>query len=183
MNIINKIDLFLNEIELPKKKWVEIPLSNLEDEFLQKLWDMYEISYKGIGLSIKNINEMKSKYKMSYLIDIDTDEYPDAFIIYKETGNGRKLALMGSDGKKESKKFLISKSVEIIKDKSKNYYAEASHGVADIFLKNNVNVVNDQATVERVLGKEVNWLDDDGKYIRFLKGVGDVEKRLFGFPR
>jgi hypothetical protein len=117
---------------------------------------MYEMTYKEIGLSIKNLNQLKSKYKMSYLIDIDTDEYPDAFIIYKETGNGRKLALMGSDGQKESKKFLISKSIELIKNKSNNFYAEASHGVADLFLKNNVNIVNDKATVERVLGKEIN---------------------------
>jgi hypothetical protein len=37
MNILKKIDLYLQEQELPKKQWVELPLSDLPNEYLQKL--------------------------------------------------------------------------------------------------------------------------------------------------
>jgi hypothetical protein len=48
---------------------------------------------------------------------LDKDPLPDAFIIYKETKHGNKIALLGSDGSKESKHNLIKKVVSLLKTK------------------------------------------------------------------
>jgi len=57
---------------------------------------MYINTYlpQGMDLSADNWKEMQSKYKASWLIDVDKDKDTDAFIIYKNTKYGNKLSLL-----------------------------------------------------------------------------------------
>ena len=110
------------------------------------------------------------------------DPYPDAFLVYKEGVSGRKIALMGSDGRDLSKTVLKDKLVSLLnKD---GYYIEASHGVARAIKKRGVNPIDDKNVVKNVLdSKEITWLGD-GKYSRYIKEIDThVTKELFGKPR
>ena len=67
--------------------------------------------------------------------------------------------------------------------KRKGWYIEASHRMADILNSAGTNIVQDHDTVEKVLGKTVKWLNDDGKYERTVGGSIKATKQLFGFPK
>ena len=167
------------EYDFPKKKWVSIPLHNLDKETRHKLWDMYVSTYQSIGLHIEDASKLTSKYKVSWFIDVDEDPQPDAFVIYKETKYGNKLALMGSDGEKLSKRLLINKAVKLLK--TKGWFVEASHKIAEIFTAKGVKTIYDMDFVKGVIGdkKFVEELDD-GEYKRSLGALGVVKKRMYG---
>ena len=76
---------YLNEIKLKKNKWTVVSLGDLDKETRHVLWDMYVDTYQTIGLHIESPEKLTTKYKVSWLIDLDKDAIPDAFIIYKET--------------------------------------------------------------------------------------------------
>ena len=75
----------LESFEAPKNRWVVKKLSELDDDVLDEIWNMFEHTYKSIGLVVSNMKQMASKYKISLLIDVDKDPMPDAFTIYKPT--------------------------------------------------------------------------------------------------
>lgn len=99
--ILNYKD-FNENVEFKNKTWIDINLTELDDIIGSYIWDMYKNTYlnQKLDLSAKNWTEMKRKYKATFLIDIDNDQIPDAFIIYKTTKFGNKLALMATNGKK-----------------------------------------------------------------------------------
>ena len=171
----------IEALNIPKKKWVTKDISSLDKEMLIKLWDMYEVTYKAIGLIVKNLSELTNKYKIAMLVDIDEDPLPDAFIIYKKTSSGNKIALAGTDGSRTAKREMVKHSISLLK--RKGWYIEASHKLADIYKSTGVNIVDDQETVMRALGKPIKWLDTDGKYERKVGGSIKVVKQLFGNPR
>lgn len=173
------LQYFTEMAELKKKKWEVLSLSDLDEETRHRLWDMYVDTYQSIGLHIEDVNKLTSKYKVSWLIDIDSDPQIDAFIIYKETKFGNKLALMGSDGKKENKSYLIKKMFALLK--KKGWFIEASHKVADMILSNKIKVIDDMETVKAIIGEKV-FVEElaDGEYKRKLTGLGVVKKRMFG---
>jgi hypothetical protein len=167
--------------DAPKKKWVVKKLSELDQDVLDEIWDMYVNTYKSIGLIVNSLSELTGKYKISLLIDVDKDPMPDAFTIYKETKFGNKMVLGGTDGSREGKSALVKHKLSSLK--KSGWFVEASHRLAEIFVDNNVNVVDNKENVEKVLGKKVKWLDDDGKYERKVGGSLSVVKQLFGRPK
>lgn len=108
--IREEIDL-LKEVELPKKQWLDVDVKDLTDDQIKSLWNMYTVSYAEVGLTLKDVVHMKHKYRLLWLIDIDNDNDPDAFIIYTVTPYGNKLALSGSDGTHESKSVVVAKTI------------------------------------------------------------------------
>jgi hypothetical protein len=172
----------LESFEAPKNRWVVKKLSELDDDVLDEIWNMFDHTYKSIGLVVSNMKQMASKYKISLLIDVDKDPMPDAFTIYKPTKFGTKMVLAGTDGSKPAKSALVKH--KLVSLKKRGWYVEASHRIADILLSNNINVVDNKDDVERVLGKKVKWLDDDGQYTRSVGGGSiSATKRLFGNPK
>ena len=177
-----KLRQVLNEdFNAPKKKWVIKKLSELDQDVLNEIWDMYEHTYKSIGLIVKSLSELTGKYKVSLLIDVDKDPMPDAFTIYKETRFGNKMVLAGTDGSREGKSALVKHKLSSLK--KSGWFVEASHRLAEIFVDNNINIVDTQEKVEKVLGKKIKWLDDNGKYERTVGGSLKVVKQLFGKPK
>ena len=114
-------------------------------------------------------------------IDVDEDPMPDAFTIFKPTRFGKKMVLAGTDGTKPAKRALITHKIASLK--RKGWYIEASHRMADILNSAGTNIVQDHDTVEKVLGKTVKWLNDDGKYERTDGGSIKATKQIFGFPK
>ena len=169
-----------SHVHLPKGKWVDIETPSLSDKQLKELWEMYTHSYRDIGLSVSGVQQMKSKYCCSFLIDVDRDPDPDAFILYKKTPFGKKISLLGTDGQKAAKRQVITKMLSLVN--SSGYYLEASHGISAILERSGVTPIDDPELVSTVLKKDIRWLGG-GKYERLLKGVGFVEKSLYGNPR
>ena len=164
--------------DLKKKKWTVLTLGDLDEETRHMLWDMYVDTYQSIGLHIEDASKLTSKYKISWLIDNDNDPKIDAFIIYKETKYGNKLALMGSDGQKPNKKVLIKQMIDLLKQKS--WHIEASHKVAQIIESNGVKVIDDEDTIKSIIGKSFVEMLSDGEYKRSLGTLGVVKKKMYG---
>ena len=155
-------------------------LSDLDQDVLDELWNMYEHTYKAIGLIVTSLNQLTSKYKISLLINVDKDPLPDAFTIYKPGKFGNKIVLAGTDGSREGKSALVKHHIATLK--KRGWYVEASHRIADILVSNNINIVDNQEDVEMVLNKKVKWLGD-GQYERVINGSIKATKRLFGNPK
>jgi len=177
-----KFKQYIDEMSLEKNKWQVVLLKDLDQKLRHTLWDMYVDTYQSIGLHIESPEKLTSKYKISWLIDLDKDPIPDAFVIYKETKHGSKLALAGSDGTKESKSYLVKKFISLMK--TKGWYAEASGVIAGILTKNNVKLVTDIDKIKKVIGKpDIEETDEKGVYKRKLGTLGMVKKQLFGTPK
>lgn len=167
---------------LPQKKWVEVEWREIADQMKEVVWDVYSLSYADIGRHVPDISTFGQKYKLLFLVDVDEDIHPDAFIAMKDTSFGRKLALLGTDGTKLAKRAVIKKMVEL--SKTSGYYIEASHKIADILHSSGAPVVMDEDKVRTLLkGKDLTWLGG-GKYTRTL-GTSSINatKSMFGKPR
>lgn len=174
--------ILIEKMSAPAKKWVDIDLKKLDDETGEKIWTMYTTSYlpQGMDLSAEDWKEMQQKYKASWLIDIDRDKEPDAFIIYKDTKFGHKFALLGSDGNRESKSFLIKQLFSLL-EKGK-WYIEASLKMEDILSKSNVPAVTDPEKIKKMIPEAENI--NDGYYERKLSKVDKkIIKRIYGRPQ
>ena len=167
---------------LPQNRWAIIAWDEISDSMRDSVWDVYDFSYGSIGKHVPDIASFGRKYKVLFLIDLDDDLPPDAFIAYKPTPVGFKIALGGTDGTRKAKKAMIEKMKQLIKQPG--WYAEASHKVADILESAGARPIDDEAVVRKVLkGKEIEWLGD-GKYSRQL-GTSNISaaKSLYGTPR
>ena len=167
----------LNELDLKKNKWTSVSFSSLDNETKQRLWEMYQKTYAKIGLHIESKEKLTSKYKVSWLIDIDKDPQIDAFIIYKDSPKAKKISLLGSDGRKESKAKLIKKMISLLK--KKGWVIGASHKVAEIIKSNGVPVITNPDIIKSIDDKFID-MEPDGEYRRSLAGIGIIKKYMFG---
>ena len=166
----------------PQNRWVDVGVSSLNPKVFGKVWEIYELSYGKIGKHVPNPLAFMKKYRMLWLIDVDEDVFVDAFIAYKPTPAGNKVALGGTDGGSKAKRAMITKMQELVKQPG--WYAEASHKVADILESAGLRPIDDEAAVRKALkGKEIDW-KGDGKYTRTL-GTSSItaEKSLYGNPK
>lgn len=179
-----KFKQYINElVSLTKKQWSDFDLKSLDSETLEYLFSIYKITYQQekMDLSAYSGKEFVQKYNAVFLIDIDTDPYPDAFIIYKKTKFGNKIALLGSDGEHDSKKELLK---EVFKKlKSNGWYIEASKKMEKILSKSDIPFVSDEEKIKKIIPKEINYLEN-GYYERQLSKVPvKIIKRIYGKPK
>lgn len=174
---------FINEkMAMPTKKWVDIDLNKVDDETGSKIWDMYTGTYlpQGMDLSADDWKEMQKKYKATWLIDIDKDKEPDAFIIYQDTKFGHRISLLGNNGKSDAKRNLIKKTLDLLD--SRGWYIEASKKMEEILSKSNINVVEDEKKIIEIIPEAVPLRN--GYYERTLSKINKtIVKRLYGNPK
>ena len=172
---------FIARVNYTPGKWVETDAKTLDSEERDILWNIYTTTYASIGTNVSTLSALLAEYSLVRLIDVDGDQHIDAFIAYKKKPAGKKLALMGADGGPGSKRAMIGQTVSLLK--TRGWYAEASHKLADIIEAAGVKRIDDETTVRLVMaGKDIEWLGD-GHYKRFIKGVGVVKKALYGHPK
>jgi hypothetical protein len=175
----------MNEVNLPKNQWVDADMSRLSEEELDLIWKMYTETYsrEGMDFSADDESELKRKYKATFLKDIDNDNLADAFIIYKTTKYGNKIALLGTNDKKDAKRDLIKKVIELLN--TRGWFIEASLKMEDILSSSNVPVIKDEAMISDVVGPDKKpEMEKDGYYTRFLsKASKRIRKRMYGVPR
>jgi DNA topoisomerase IB len=168
-------------VNLPKGEWVEIDSSSLDPLEQDKVWDLYSLSYGSIGTHIPSMGSFLAKYKVLRLIDVDGDQDIDAFLGYKRTRHGNKLAIVGTDGTRGAKAAAIRHMIQL--SKTSGWYGEASHKVEQVLKSGGVPQVTDEALVADILqGKDIVFVGG-GRYKRQLPGIGWVEKAIYGKPR
>jgi hypothetical protein len=179
--MIKLIDL-LKEIDLPVDKWESYDLAKLSDDELDQIYKMYSDTYgkAGMDFSASDSAELRQKYKATYLKDVDGDHIADAFIIYKPTKYGNKIALLGTNDKREAKRDVVKKVLELVN--TKGWFIEASLKMEEIMSAAGAPVIMDKKMIQDVVGadKQVDFLDD-GYYTRKLSKVDKtIVKRMYG---
>jgi hypothetical protein len=175
---------FITEASLKPNVWKDFDLASLTSEDMDVLWSMYEDTYSKAGLdfSANNASELQSKYKAVYLEDVDSDSIADAFIIYKPTQFGNKIALLGTNDKKEAKKSMLAQLFKLLK--TQGWFIEASMKMEDILAaKSDIPVVTDEKVIQGLVGDKGLEMMDDGYYKRKLSKVDKlIIKRIYGKP-
>jgi hypothetical protein len=181
-----KLSNILNELEIPSGKWVDMKMSDVDVSGMKIIWSIYKTAYisQGLDLSAGSASEMQSKYKAIMLIDVDSDKQPDAFIVYKPTPFGNKMALLAANIKKQdAKKAVVKKSIELAK--TSGWFIEASAKMEDIMKSSGAPVVRDEQKILDILGNEKKpEFVGDGYYTRSLSMADKrITKRLYGKPK
>jgi len=163
--------------------WHDKPFSELGSEELVRIYTQYKDTYLacGLDLSADSASELVAKYSGVIVADVDMDGYWDAFLIYRDTQFGRKIALLGTSGCKQCKKALIQHLIMLLNG-CENYYIEASKRMEEILSISNVPVVAEQEKIYKIVGseKKVEFVSG-GYYTRRLSKVDKIiTKRIYG---
>lgn len=176
---------FMTEAELKPNVWKDFNLASLSKEDMDVLWSMYEDTYSKAGLdfSANDASELQSKYKAVYLEDVDSDTVADAFIIYKPTSFGNKIALLGTNDKKEAKKSMLAQLFKLLK--TQGWFIEASMKMEEILsAKSDIDVVTDESIIQGLVGDKGLEMMEDGYYKRKLSKANKlIVKRIYGKPK
>ena len=180
-----KLKNILRELEVqPAKQWIDYDLNSIDTKGKEAVWVMYKDSYEkeGLDLSANSAQELASKYKAVQLIDVDNDKEPDAFIIYKPTQYGNKIALLGTNGKKDAKRALIQKTIKLVN--TLGWFIEASKKMEVLMKQSNAPVVTDPKIITTIIGKHKKpEILDNGYFTRLLSKVNKrITKRFYGRP-
>ena len=111
---------------------------------------------------------------------MDRDSEPDAFIIYKQTKWGKKIALLGTNNKPQAKSDLVKKLFELVR--TRGWFIEASMKMEEILSSNRAPVIKDEKMIRDVVGDDKKpEFEEDGYYTRFLSKAGKrIRKRMYG---
>lgn len=179
---VKLFETFVNEFQIPSNKWIEMDLKKIDKEGMVQIWDMYTKTYldAGMDLSADDWQEMQAKYKATALKDVDSDHTPDAFIIYKPTKWGNKIALLGTNGKKEAKSDIVKKLLQLVN--TRGWFIEASLRMEELLSQANAPVIKDEEMIRDVVGADKKpEFTQDGYYTRYLSKAGKrITKRIYG---
>lgn len=182
-SMFNEYD-FLYEMNEKYGNWQDRSLQDITDEELKAIWNMYTNTYgkQGMDFSADNRHELKTKYHATLLNDVDNDGTPDAFIIYRATKWGNKIALLGTNDKKEAKREFVKKLIELVN--TTGWFIEASKKLEDILKQTNAPIINDWTIIQDVIGQKKEPIPTgDGYYTRKLsKADKRITKRMYGIP-
>lgn len=173
------------ETDLLTGEWIDVPLSDLPAENLERLWDNYSQTYTkhGLDLSVSGAEGLRT-YTGVFLADKDTppDGLSDAFIIYKQKGSfGRKLSLLGTcqgeelcNALRAAKSAVVNKMFDLLEQPG--YFIEAGESIERILSQSKPHLAfgetpQEKAVVEAINGKKfVRWCEPgeallDGKIV------------------
>lgn len=175
-----------------RNEWVKIDPKD-HPELSGEFYDLITTAYKEIGgyMNIKEPKDVFADQEWTYWKGVDLHGSPDLDLIIfgKETKYGIKYVGVGHDGSKDSKKMYLDNRGEDLKEKG--FYAEVSGKLAAILInKYKVPYINDKETVEKVIGKKIEWIGEidepdrpgDGWYKRTIRGENHM-KILVGRPK
>ena len=171
----------LARVVLEKDKWLETKNNRFDSEQEGDLWTLYDIAYGAIGKHIGSKEELIKKYPVFEVIDNDDDPDIDIFIAMKSTPFGKKIAAMGHDGTRKSKKAVIVKMLNLLSQRG--YYTEASDKIEEILRRGGMDNIKDSDVIMTIMGSKGDIiLEGDGYYSRSLGSIGRHTKALFGNP-
>jgi len=160
-------------------------------ELAGEFFDLISTAYSELGghLKVKSPDDVFADPDWDYWegVDIHGSSDFDLIMFGKKTKFGIKYAGLGHDGSKDAKRtYLDSRGKEL---NTNGFYIEASGKIAEILMnKYSVPVVSDVKDIEKVLGKDVNFIGEidglsgDGWYSRKIGG-GMHNKIMLGKPK
>lgn len=168
-------------VHLERKKWVEAPPRQFDQNQQEQIWTIYDLSYSKVGKHISSKSALMSNYDLFWVIDVEGDKEIDAFVSYSSTPFGKKIGLIGSDGTSVGRNAMLMKGAELLL--KRGWYAEVDSRFARLLKKRlGVNHVQDENQVRTIINKPLEWDDDKKCYTRNLEGKGEVVKYLVGLP-
>jgi hypothetical protein len=169
-------------------QWVDVDMASLAPDVLDRVWEMYTNTYLSMGMDLSAPDAQGLlKYKAIFLVDVDVppDGVPDAFIMYKPTPFGNKLALLGTCQeekclfKRDAKRAVVKKMFGLLR--GGGYFIEAGEKIEEMLRDSNVPYVCDEMKIKDFLGKKFVRFLDDCYYERRLKmATAIVVKRIYG---
>ena len=198
MNKILTYDEYLFEksgdILKPKRgKWTKIDPKK-HSELDSELFDLIKTAYEPIGGHAK-VNKPADVFadpEWDWWQGVDIHDSPDLDVIVwgKKTKYGIKFSGVGHDGKKDSKREYLDSRMKSLHQKG--FFGEVSGKLAEILISSKgVPTVDDEADVEKILGKKVEWhgehpddpnIPGKGWYSRTIGGKKHA-KILVGKPK
>lgn len=153
-----------------KRKWLTVTSRDLSDRDLaREIFDTISAAYAPIGghANIKAPEDIAGEANFIIGVDVDDDPQPDAVLLGKHREGGKiKLTAMGHDGTPLAKQWAMDRWVKMLQNGKA--FAEVSGALAHIMLTRyrDVDAVQSQHDVERILGKVVRWVGahPSGKY-------------------
>ena len=188
MKLYDFLFSYMEEFEYKQDIWHSVDLVKLDKQEKTKLWklfvktyskDMYEDMIFG-----NSMTKFYNEYKNFFILDIDGDKKMDAFIIYKTSGNYKKISILGSN--KKAKRKLITKLLDLLAQPG--WFIEASLKVQSVLAKNTsstVKPITNKKLIKKVLSKfsnkEIENIDDNGFYQRKVSNSGKIiNKVMYG---
>lgn len=162
-----------------KNKWIQMPKDAVET-YAQEIIDLITGAYTGKGgnYEFKSEEDIRNSDLNFWVAnDIDTDPEMDAVLGGKRTPAGTKMTVFGQDGSSAAKRVGIVRMIDLMK--TRGFYAELD---MDLAVKMNMPYIKDEATIRKVLNKDIK-MNPDGSYDRKLT-MGPVKtKVLVGIPK
>jgi len=179
------------ELFNPKKNKPVVVKPTKDPELEKEFFNLISTAYAEIGGHIK-VQSPEDVFKdpdWNYWEGIDihgTNDF-DVIMFGEKTRFGLKFSGVGHDGTQDAKRDYMDRRGKELKQLG--YYIEVSGKIAEILInKYQVPIVTDQAEVEKVLGKKVDWIGNlngatgEGWYSRTIGG-GAHEKIMLGRPK
>lgn len=157
-----------------------IDFKKISKNELERVWEQYKRIYTSLGmdLTVHSSKELKEKYT-HVLVGYKNVSILYFFIIRK-TNFGYKIALTGCEHKDLKKPYII-KLIDLLKND--NYYVEASGRLEEILINTDVNYIENEEDIKKILNKDITYLGD-GYYERKLrKYPRQIKKRMYGNPK
>ena len=179
----------LLESGLPPNTPVLLGRDDPRREQLQKhVFGMLAQTYEPIGGHFKVSSEDDiQKFDFWVVEDVDNDDQADLLITGNQKTAGVKVSASGTDGTAAAKQRVKSLSADLRKGKSidgiGNWYGEVSGKPAYALLSRGAPAVDDEAKVQKILGKEITW---HGEYPKdhappiFKNAVGWYSRNIGG---
>ena len=154
-------------------------------ELASEFYDLIQTAYAEIGghVKIKTPNDIFSDPDWNWWAGADLHGTKDFDILMfgQKTKFGVKFSGVGHDGTSDAKRFYIDARGRDLQ--KPGFYIEVSGKIAEILInKYGVPVVNDQAEVEKVLGRKVEWNGSNNPEDKNASGDGWYTRVLGGHP-
>lgn len=179
------------ELFNPKKNQPVVLKPTKDPELEKEFFNLISTAYAEIGghIKVQSPSDVFKDPDWNYWEGIDihgTNDF-DVIMFGEKTRFGLKFSGVGHDGTKDAKRDYMDRRGKELKQLG--YYIEVSGKIAEILInKYQVPIVTDQAEVEKVLGKKVDWIGNldggtgGGWYSRTIGG-GAHEKIMLGRPK
>lgn len=147
-------------------QWTQIPVGmlkhaeheppvNIDDQLYNILAKSY--AYVGGHVDFKKPSDLPANHTIWYAVDTNYDKKPDAVKFGKTSPFGIKWTGGGSTGAPEAKQQYVNAVVNSLR--TPGNYGEVSDAIAHILItRHNIQCVDNQHDVEKVIGKTVKWI-------------------------
>jgi hypothetical protein len=182
-------------------KWIITDTKDLE-KYSEKILEMYESSYRAIGLiDFGGWIGLKDYLNCSCYLLIDTEHEINGIILYWLSEYGNKISLVISSTPEIGKNYVIPKLIELLQ--TPGFYIELSDALEYLVRKNGLDNIKDKEIIKMLISKltdedifndhderlttyplnvKNNTPSQPGSYLREIKDIGIHRKALYGIP-